>query len=181
MKSHLFPALKLTILTILFFCIVYPAFVWGIAQLSPTKGKVAWVEHKGKVVGAALIGQSFTQDTYFQGRPSAAGYNAASSAGSNKGPSNPDYLKDVQARIDTFLVHNPGVKKADIPADLVTASGSGLDPDISVPGALVQIPRIARLRQISEEKLQQLVKTHTQRSLIGGVETVNVLQLNAAL
>ncbi|MDR6197433.1 K(+)-transporting ATPase subunit C [Siphonobacter sp. SORGH_AS_0500] len=181
MKTHLFPALKLTLLSVVFFSVIYPAVVWGIAQLSPTKGNVAWFEHKGKVVGAKLIGQSFTQDQYFQSRPSAAGYNAASSVGSNKGPTNADYLKEVQARIDTFLVHNPGIQKNQIPADLVTASGSGLDPDISVQGALVQIPRIARIRHISEEQLQQLVKIHTQRSFVGGVETVNVLALNAAL
>ncbi len=181
MKTHLLPALKLTILSIVFFSVIYPAMVWGIAQLSPTKGNVAWFEHKGKVVGAQLIGQSFTQDQYFQGRPSAAGYNAAASAGSNKGPTNADYLKDVQARIDTFLVHNPGVQKSQIPSDLVTASGSGLDPDISVQGALIQIPRIARIRRISEERLQQLVKEQTKTSPIGGVETVNVLALNAAL
>lgn len=181
MKTHLFPALKLTILSIVFFSVIYPVMVWGIAQISPAKGNIAWFESKGKVVGAKLIGQSFTQDQYFQGRPSAVNYNAAGSAGSNKGPTNADYLKEVQARIDTFLVHNPGIQKSQIPSDLVTASGSGLDPDISVQGALIQIPRVARLRKISEEKLQQLVKAHTETSPIGGIETVNVLALNAAL
>lgn len=181
MKTHFWPALKLTVFSILFFCVIYPAIVWAVARFSPTGGNVEWVKKGDQVVGAKRIGQSFTDDRYFQGRPSAAGYNAAGSAGSNKGPSNPDYLKEVQARIDTFLVHNPGIRRADIPADLVTASGSGLDPDISPEGALVQVPRIARLRGISPEKLQKLVETHTQRSAIGGVATVNVLELNLAL
>ncbi|SDL74345.1 K(+)-transporting ATPase subunit C [Siphonobacter aquaeclarae] len=181
MKTHFWPALKLTAFSILFFSVVYPAIVWAVAQLSPTGGNVEWVKKGDQVVGAKLLGQSFTDERFFLGRPSAVGYNAAGSAGSNKGPSNPDYLKEVQARIDTFLVHNPGVKRSDVPADLVTASGSGLDPDISPEAALVQVPRIARLRGVSPEKLQKLVEAHTSRSAIGGVATVNVLELNLAL
>ena len=90
--------------------------------------------YNGKVVGYANIGQRFTDDKYFWSRPSAVAYNAAGSGGSNKGPCNPDYLKDVQAHIDSFLAHNPGVRAADIPAELVTYSGSGLDPDLSPCG-----------------------------------------------
>jgi K+-transporting ATPase ATPase C chain len=137
----------------------------------------------GKVVGYAEIGQKFDQDKYFWSRPSAVAYNAAGSAGSNKGPTNPDYLKDVQSKIDTFLAHNPGVKKEEIPAELVTYSGSGLDPDISPEGAYVQVARIAKTRKIREEKIRELIAQHIQKSLLGflGPEKINVLKLNVAL
>ena len=110
-------------------------------------------------------------------------YNAAGSGGSNKGPSNPDYLKDVQAHIDSFLVHNPGIKKEDIPVELVTYSGSGLDPDLSPAGARVQVRRVAAARKLSEDKLLALVDHFTERPLLGlfGPAKVNVLKLNVAL
>src|SRR4249919_678769 len=146
MKQHIIPAIRLTLVTIVFFCVVYPLLIWGIAQGAPAKGEGQTLSANGKTVGYALEGQSFTQDKYFWSRPSAVGYNAAGSAGSNKGPTNPDYLKDVQARIDSFLAHNPSVKKESIPAELVTASGSGLDPDISPAAAEVQVARIAKTR-----------------------------------
>ena len=137
----------------------------------------------GKVVGYKLIGQKFTEDKYFWDRPSAVDYNAAGSGGSNKGPTNPDYLKDVQARIDTFLVHNPGIKKEEIPSELATASGSGQDPDLSPAAAYVQVKRIAAVRNIPAEKLNDLVKKHIAKPLAGlfGTERVNVLQLNIDL
>ena len=105
------------------------------------------------------------------------------SGGSNKGPSNEEYLGVVQARVDTFLVHNPGVKKADIPVELVTASGSGLDPDISEKAALVQVERIAKVRNVPAQQLQQLVKEHINGPLLGlfGPAKINVLKLNLAL
>jgi K+-transporting ATPase ATPase C chain len=111
-------------------------------------------------------------------------YNAAGSGGSNKGPTNQDYLnKDVKGRIDTFLKHNPTVKKADIPAELVTASGSGLDPDLSPEGAKVQAARIAKARGLSEQQVLALVDSHTEKPLLRllGPEKVNVLKLNVAL
>lgn len=183
MKTQFFPALKLTLLCVLLFAFVYPLIVLGFAQLAPDKGKVTFVEYKGKVVGAANIGQKFDQDQYFNGRPSAVNYNAAGSGGSNKGTTNPDYLAQVQARIDTFLVHNPTVPKAEIPSELVTASGSGLDPHISPKAALVQVDRIAKIRNISKEKLIALVNTQIEKPLLGlfGTEKVNVLKLNIAL
>jgi len=183
MKQHILPALRLTLVCIVFFCVIYPCFIWGIAQAAPAKGEGETITVNGKVTGYALEGQSFTADKYFWGRPSAVGYNAAGSAGSNKGPSNPDYLKDVQSRIDTFLVHNPGVKKEDIPSDLVTASGGGLDPDISPEAARIQVIRIAAVRKRSEEKILQLVQQGTQGPLLGlfGTQRVNVLKLNIAL
>jgi K+-transporting ATPase ATPase C chain len=109
-------------------------------------------------------------------------YNAAGSAGSNKGPSNPDYLQLVQDRIDSFLVHNPGIKKEEIPADMVTASGSGLDPDISPTGAYIQVKRIAAVRGLPEEKVKALVDKHVDKPFLGmGPEKVNVLKLNIDL
>ena len=110
-------------------------------------------------------------------------YNAAGAGGSNKGPSNPDYLAAVQARIDTFLVHNPGVKKSEIPSDIVTASGAGLDPHISVQAANVQVKRIGKIRDIAEGNLQQLIISNTEKPLLGllGTERINVLKLNIAL
>ncbi|WP_126245956.1 K(+)-transporting ATPase subunit C [Chitinophaga rhizosphaerae] len=183
MKRYFFPALKLTIVLVLLTAGIYPLFVAGIAKLAPGKGDGVKVERNGVVVGYANVGQQFTGDNYFQTRPSAVGYNAAGSGGSNKGPSNPDYLKIVEERIDTFLAHNPGVKRSEIPAELVTASGSGLDPHLSPEGALVQVPRIAKVRNIPEQKLRDLVKANTKGPLAGmfGPATVNVLQLNLAL
>ena len=163
--------------------VIYPLLVAGIARLAPGEGKGETVTVNGKVVGYKLIGQKFTEDRYFNSRPSAVDYNAAGSAGSNKGPSNPDYLKTVQARIDTFLVHNPGVDKAAIPAELVTASGSGLDPDLSPAGAQIQVARIAKVRGLSANRLTQLVDEQTEGPLLGvfGPAKVNVLALNVAL
>jgi K+-transporting ATPase ATPase C chain len=183
MKQHILPALRLTAVCIVFFCGIYTLIILAAAQLAPNKGEGETLAVKGKVVGYALEGQSFTRDDYFWSRPSAVNYNAAGSAGSNKGPSNPDYLKDVQAHIDSFLVHNPGVKKEDIPAELVTYSGSGLDPDISPAGARVQVKRVAKARNMSEEQLNALVDRYTDRPLLGmfGPEKVNVLKLNVAL
>ena len=163
--------------------VVYPLIGAGVARFAPGEGKGESVTVNGKIIGYKLIGQKFTQDRYFNSRPSAVDYNAAGSAGSNKGPSNPDYLKTVQARIDTFIVHNPGVDKAAIPAELVTASGSGLDPDLSPAGAKTQVARIARVRNIPAERLNQLVDKHIDGPLLGvfGPAKVNVLQLNVAL
>ena len=180
MKSQIFPALKLTFLCLILFSVVYPLSVWAMAQLAPNSGRGEVVEKDGRIVGFAKVGQSFTDDKYFNSRPSAVSYNAAASGGSNKGPSNPDYLKTVQERIDTFLVHNPSVSKAQIPSELVTASGSGLDPHLSPQGALIQIPRIAKSRGISEEKLRNLVEKQALIPIIG-VPIVNVLSLNLAL
>ena len=183
MKQHILPAIKLTAVCIVVFCGLYSLVILGIAQVAPNKGKGQTVSVNGKVKGYALEGQSFTKDKYFNSRPSAAGYNAAGSSGSNKGPSNPEYLKTVKDRIDTFMVHNPNVSKADIPSDLVTASGSGLDPNISVKGALVQVDRIAKERKMAPEKIKALVAQNVEKPLAGlfGTEKINVLALNIEL
>lgn len=182
MKTNIFPAIKLTLITLIFFGAVYPAIVWAIAQLAPNHGHGEVVNANGKRY-YANIGQAFTEDRFFNSRPSAVAYNAAGSGGSNKGPSNKEYLGIVQARIDTFLVHNPGIDKKDIPVELVTASGSGLDPDISPKAALVQVKRIAAARNTTEDKITQIVNSNTEKPLLGmfGPEKVNVLNLNIAL
>ena len=175
-------AIRLTLVCTVLFCGVYPLAIWGAAQLTSNQGKGDVVSQDGKTY-YANVGQTFTADRYFYSRPSAVAYNAAGAGGSNKGPSNPAYLAEVQARIDTFLVHNPGVAKADIPADLVTASGSGLDPNISVQAAKVQVKRIAKIRNVSEDAVKQLVDNQTEKPLLGlfGTERINVLKLNLAL
>ena len=168
---------------VLIFAVIYPLAVWGIAQLAPNNGKGETISVNGKVVGYQKIGQKFDKSNYFWGRPSAVDYNAAGSAGSNKGPSNPDYLKLVQERIDSFLVHNPGVKKEEIPAELVTASGSGLDPDLSPYGAKIQAKRLAAVRKIDAAKIISLIENQTEKPLAGilGPAKVNVLKLNIEL
>jgi K+-transporting ATPase ATPase C chain len=180
MKNHILPATLLTLCCIVFFCGIYTAVVWGVAQLAPNQGKGETISYGDNRYGFEKIGQSFTDDKYFWSRPSAVNYNAAGSGGSNKGPSNPDYLAQVQARIDTFLVHNPTIKKEQIPAELVTASGSGLDPHLSPQAARIQVARIAHIRNIDEGKLIALIDQYTDKPLFG-TETVNILSLNIAL
>lgn len=182
MKNYLLIGTKLTLVTLVFFAGIYTLFIFGIAQIAPNQGKGFVTESNGKKY-YSNIGQSFTDAKYFNSRPSAVAYNAAGSGGSNKGPSNPEYLAEVQKRIDTFLIQNPDIKKSEIPADLVTASGSGLDPNISVQGAKVQIKRIAKARNIEESKLAKLIAENTEKPLLGlfGPEKINVLQLNLAL
>lgn len=163
---------------------IYPLAIAGIGKLTPGNGDGVTLSAKGRVVGFANVGQKFTKDEYFWSRPSAVDYNAAGSAGSNKGPTNPDYLnKDVKGRIDTFLKHNPTVKKEQIPAELVTASGSGLDPDLSPEGAKIQVDRIAKVRGIPQDKILALIDAKTEGPLLGlfGPSKVNVLKLNIAL
>jgi K+-transporting ATPase ATPase C chain len=183
MKKYLLPSLKLTLVLIILLAILYPLFIAAVGKLTPGGGDGETVMVNGKVVGYALIGQKFTDDKYFWSRPSAVDYSAAGSAGSNKGPSNPDYLKKVQNKIDTFLVHNPGVDKKDIPAELVTASGSGEDPDLSPAAAKVQVKRIAAIRKVDEQEIYALIDQHTEGPLLGflGPSKVNVLKLNIAL
>ena len=184
MKTNLLPSIKLTLICIVFFVIIYGAMIGSVAYvIAPNHGRGEILFKEGKVKGFANIGQTFNQDKYFWSRPSAVNYNAAGSAGSNKGPSNQEYLKTIQARIDTFLIHNPGVKKSDIPVDIITASGSGLDPHISPKAAMIQIPRIAKTRRVSEEKIKMMVNSFTEKPLFNlfGTSTVNVLKLNLAL
>ena len=183
MKRYIVQSIRLTLVLTVLLCIIYPVIIAFVGRLSKGGGNGETISVNGKVVGYANIGQKFTKDEYFWSRPSAVDYNAAGSAGSNKGPSNPDYLKDVEARIQNFLKHNPGVTRAEIPADLVTASGSGLDPDLSPQAAQIQTARIAKVRNIPVQQVVQLVNQQTEQPLFGlfGPPKVNVLKLNIAL
>lgn len=183
MIKNLKPAILLTMFLLLLLGFAYPFLLWSIGRMMPEKSIGSPVIQEGRIIGYENIGQNFSDENYFRGRPSAVGYNASSAGGSNKGPSNPGYLAEVQARIDTFLVHNPDVKKETIPSELVTASGSGLDPHISPQGAYVQISRIAKIRNINEEIIKELIRNNIEQPLLGlfGTERVNVLKLNIAL
>lgn len=182
MIKNIIPALRLTVVCLILFVGIYSGAVWAIAQLAPGKGKGVSITHNGKTY-YPNIGQAFTQDQYFWSRPSAVDYNAVGSGGSNKGPTNPEYLKEVEDRINHFIEHNPEVNRQDIPSDLVTASGSGIDPNISVEGAKVQVKRIAKIRKISIEKVNTLIDENIESPLLGlfGTQKINVLQLNIAL
>jgi len=181
MKSYILPALRITIVSIIFFCVIYTGAIWAVAQLAPNKGEGLTIQNGKKYY--TNVGQKFTADNYFWGRPSAVDYNAAGSGGSNKGPSNADYLATVQTRIDTFMAYHPYLKKSEIPSDIVTASGSGLDPHISIQAALIQVKRIATVRNLSEASVKTLVEKHFEKPFAGlfGTSRVNVLALNLDL
>ena len=153
------------------------------AVVSPNDGEAALVELDGKVVGAANVGQAFTDSVYFWGRPSAVEYNGGGSGGSNKGTNNPEYLAQVEERIDAFLAAHPYLSREEVPAEMVTASGSGLDPDISPRGAQAQVRRVAEARGLDIATVRHLVDSLTQKPWLGlfGTEKVNVLRLNVAL
>mgnify|MGYP000870267630 CR=1 FL=1 len=182
MKSNLFISIRLTIVFALFFCIFYTSLILIASTFVPNKGKGS-VVIDGNRVFFQEIGQSFTYDKYFNSRPSAVGYNAAGSGGSNKGPSNPQYLNEVKARIDSFRIHNPDVHNEAIPSELVTASGSGLDPDISIQAAMIQVKRIAKVRHISEDAIVRIIEHYAEKPLFGifGPRKLNVLKINLAL
>ena len=179
-------SLRLTLVFCIFFSVFYVLVLWLFAQLaSPNKGNAEIAVVNGKVVGAANVGQMFTKDIYFWGRPSMAGngYDATSSAGSNKGPANDEYLNEIKVRIDTFLIHHPYLSRKDIPAEMVTASASGLDPDIHPQCAYIQIKRVAKARKMDENKITEIVNKSIEKPFLGlfGTEKINVLKLNIAL
>lgn len=182
----LWKSIKITVAFCLFFSVFYIAVLWIFAQVAgPNKGNADVVTLNGKVVGAANVGQNFTQDIYFWGRPSNAGdgYDATSSSGSNKGPTNPEYLAEVAARVDTFLVHHPYLNRSEVPAEMVTASASGLDPNITPQCAYVQVKRVATARGWDEARVKVIVDNVVEEPLLGllGTAKVNVLKLNVAL
>ncbi len=186
MRAQIRPALILLLIFTILTGLVYPLVVTGIAQLVfPAQANGSLIVRNGQTVGSTLIGQSFDDPKYFWGRLSATGpfpYNAAASSGSNLGPTNPALLDEVQGRVDALRAADPG-NSAPIPVDLVTSSGSGLDPDISVAAALYQLPRVARLRGMSETTVRTLVDQFTKGRQLGflGEPRVNVLELNLAL
>ncbi len=186
MLSQLRPALVILGIFSLLLGLIYPLTVTGIAQaLFNHKANGSLIMENGQAAGSELIGQPFSDPKYFWGRLSATPdfpYNAASSSGSNLGPSNPVLIAAVQARIDALLAADPNNAQP-IPVDLVTASGSGLDPDISNAAALYQAGRVARVRGLSVDAVVALVNEHTRGRQFGilGERRVNVLELNRAL
>lgn len=186
MSSILRPAVVLFLLMTAIAGIVYPFVVTGIGQvLFPSQAGGSLIERNGKAVGSSLIGQPFSDPKYFWSRPSATTpqpYNGTGSTGSNIGPLNPALTDAVKMRIDALRAADP-TNKAPIPVDLVTASGSGLDPDISLAGAYYQAPRVARLRGLTVEAVRQLIAAHAKGRVLGlfGDPRVNVLELNLAL
>jgi K+-transporting ATPase ATPase C chain len=186
MWKHLRPAIVSLIALTVLTGLLYPVVVTGIAQvLFPWQANGSLILKDGKAVGSALIGQPFDDPKYFWGRPSATSPfpdNAGSSSGSNLGPTNPDLQKQVQGRIDALRAADPG-NTAPVPVDLVTASGSGLDPDISPAAAYYQVRRVAKARGLTEDAVRSVVERHTEGRQFGllGEPRVNVLKLNLAL
>jgi K+-transporting ATPase ATPase C chain len=183
MISQVRPAFFILLIFTIITGVVYPLVVTGVAQvIFPSQANGSLIMVDGKAVGSELIGQQFDDPKYFWGRPSAAGYNAAASSGSNYGPLNPTLLDVVQMRIDDLKAADPD-NTLPIPVDLVTASGSGLDPHISIAAATYQVARVAAARGWSEADVQSLVDQYTEGRQFGflGEPRVNVLLLNLAL
>lgn len=183
MRTHLRPALALLLGFSILTGVVYPLVVTGIAQIAlPKQAAGSLITDNGTVVGSTLIGQPFASEKYFQGRPSAAGngYDAAASSGSNLGPTSTKLQGQIKERLTALQATNPGVT---VPGELVYASASGLDPDVSPAAAAFQIPRVAKARALSHEQLNELIVQNTHKRSLGflGEPTVNVLALNRAL
>ena len=183
MKKNLLIALWFTLITTVMFGVLYPLAITGLAQvLFPSRANGQLIERNGKIVGSRIIGQSFTEPRYFHSRPSSAGtgYDPTSSSGSNLGPTNKLLIERVTSDVQKLQTENPNVP---VPVDLVTASGSGLDPDVSRAAAEFQIPRVAHSRGMKEDDVRTLVRKHTERRDLGflGEPRVNVLELNLDL
>jgi K+-transporting ATPase ATPase C chain len=186
LRNQLRPAIALTFILIVITGLIYPGIVTGLAQaLFPHQANGSLIESNGKVVGSALIGQQFNSAAYFHPRPSAAGsgYVGDSSSGTNKGPTDRKLADTLVAQAVDGAVKNDGAIKGQIPADMVTSSGSGLDPDISPANAALQVARVAKARNIPADRVRELVAAHTESRQLGlfGEPRVNVLVLNLAL
>jgi len=186
MGRHTSIAIRMALVTIVVFGVIYPLVMTGIAQaLFPRQANGSLIREHGTVIGSELIGQQFTGPGYLHPRPSAAGegYDATSSGGSNLGPTSRALMEGVKSRADIVMRQNPNLTKGRIPVDMVTASGSGLDPDISVANAYAQAPRVAKARGLSDTSIRQLVDANTTGRTLGflGEPRVNVLRINRAL
>lgn len=185
MWTHIAPAFRITVVMTILTGLIYPALVTGVAQvLFPSQANGSLITVNGKVVGSALIGQSFTRPEYFHPRPShaGAGYDASLSSGSNFGPTNQKLFDRVKASVEQYRTENPG-HSGPIPADAVTASGSGLDPHISPANAEIQAARVAHARGANVTAVREVIAELTEQPWLGfiGEPRVNVLQLNLAL
>lgn len=183
MKKNLITAVLMTVVTTILFGLLFPLVITGMAQvLFPKQANGELVTRNGKMVGSRLIGQSFSSPGYFHSRPSSAGtgYDATSSGGSNLGPTNQSLIARVRGDAERLQKENP---ETEIPMDLLTTSGSGLDPDISPEAAEFQVPRISRERGLSEDVVREAVRQHTESRQFGflGEPRVNVLELNLTL
>jgi K+-transporting ATPase ATPase C chain len=183
----LLTAIRITVVLTVLTGLVYPLVLTGIARVVfPWQSAGSLVSHGGQVVGSAIIGQNFSAPQYFHSRPSAAGdkgYDASGSGGSNLGPTNKTLIETVRKRLKDELETDPGVAANQVPVDLVTTSGSGLDPEISPAAAEVQVPRVAKARGLSQDTVAQMVRQNTRGRWLGiiGEPGVNVLTLNLAL
>ena len=176
--------MKITLAMCLLLGVGYVLVLRGVSALAgPNGGQAETLTLDGRVVGAANVGQQFTGGRYFWGRPSAVDYNGGGSGGSNKATTNPEYLADVEQRVQDFLAAHPYLSRGEVPSEMVTASGSGLDPDISIRGAEVQIRRVAGARGMSETEVKKIVEENIHKPWLGlfGTYKVNVLKLNVAL
>jgi K+-transporting ATPase ATPase C chain len=186
MLRQIFVSLRMMLLLLLVLGLAFPLAVTEIAQAAFSRqanGSLVYVN--GKPVGSALIGQTFTQDKYFWPRPSSAGngYDPNASSASNLGPTSKTLMDNVKALVATDTLKDPGLQRGQVPVDMVTGSGSGLDPDVSVANALAQVTRVAKARGLSVDSVRSLVESHVQGRTFGlfGDPRVNVLELNIAL
>jgi K+-transporting ATPase ATPase C chain len=184
MRNEIKRGLLFTIVTMLLFGGVYHLLMWGIGRVVfPSQAEGSLIRRAdGTVIGSSLIAQPFTRPEYFHPRPSGVDYNAASTGGTNYGPSNPDHLKAVAERLDA-VSKDEGVPAEQVPSEMVTASGGGLDPHIPPNAAELQLARVARARNADAEQIRELVRAHTEGPFLGvfGRDRVNVLELNIAL
>ena len=182
--KNLWISLKITLAMCIVLSVGYVLVLRGVSAVAgPNGGEADVVTLDGRIVGAANVGQSFTDSTHFWSRPSAVNYNGGGSGGSNKATTNPEYLAEVEQRVQDFLAAHPYLSRAEVPAEMVTASGSGLDPDISPAAAYVQVKRVADARGLSEETVRTILEEQVHQPWLGlfGTQKVNVLKLNLAL
>jgi potassium-transporting ATPase KdpC subunit len=184
---RIWTAIRMTLVLTVLTGIIYPVLITVLSEtMFPFQARGSLITHDGRVVGSELIGQNFNAPNYFHGRPSAAGdkgYDATSSSGSNLGPTNKALIDSARQRLKEVLEQNPGTSPADVPISQITASGSGLDPEISPAGAVMQAARVAKARGMSDQAVLDLIRTHIRTRWAGvlGESGVNVLELNLAL